>query len=292
MHAWLGWRDWQCCPAWPACLPDDSCKCSHLHGSAYALTCLFGSHDPATFPPPNQHSAVTIRHGSPDLGMQHAPEMAALTRLYTSPHLSTAWMVESCECQTWLSWPGNMFHHTLAPKGGILSNARFGSHDQATCLSTLWRQRVGYWAMPDLAVMTRQHVSPHSGAKGWKTEQCQIWQSWSGNMSLHPQRCMEVGRLCMPALSILMQCFERCYVTLSQKRVLAQKCDLVHQTVVYWARPTRQLKGWDLGTGFAWALTYYFLSTASCILFGAHHSTSLKAWHAFRDCAAQSIKVT
>ena len=88
-------------------------------------------------------------------------------------------------------------------------NARFGSHDQATCFTTLWGQRVGYWAMPDLAVMTRQHVSPHSGAKGWDTEQCQIWQSWSGNMFHHPQRCTEVGRLCMLALSILRMSLQR-----------------------------------------------------------------------------------
>jgi len=39
--------------------------------------------------------------------------------------------------------------------------------------------------MLDMAVMTRQHVSPHSGAEGWDTEQCQIWQSWSGNMFHH-----------------------------------------------------------------------------------------------------------
>ena len=106
--------------------------------------------------------------------------------------------------QKWQPWLSYVPLHTSALHGWWKAvNARHGSHDQATCFSTLWRRRVGYWTMPDLAVMIRQHVSPHSGAIGWNTEQCQIWQSWSGNMSLHPQCCMEVGRLCMPALSIL-----------------------------------------------------------------------------------------
>ena len=113
----------------------------------------------------------------------HSPHPTS-TLLWPSDMAALIW---ACSMpQKWQPWLGYIPLHTSALHGWWKAvNARHGCHDQATCFTTLWHQRVGYWAMPDLAVMIRQHVSPHSGAKGWDTEQCQIWQSWPGNMFHH-----------------------------------------------------------------------------------------------------------